>query len=155
MTTPDHSGKQRFLSTLPPTIRGACFNLFLYPARKGVTDPADIVIEVLHTLERRLRTSEGDSLENARLMVAAVRDDLEGAEECARAAIAHDARPLEERLAEKEHGKREGVNRWMQGQLPTEKQVKYLNFLGYKGPIPSSMAAAGELIESHQKGHAR
>src|ERR1700738_5237342 len=127
----DQTPKARFLAILPPTIRGAAISLFLAEARAGVTDPADIVMNVLDALSKRIQAAEPGS--PSILMLAAIRANLELAEGCAQAALEHDARPREEVLAEREHGRREGVTRWMEEQRPSAKQLAYIEGIGHQG----------------------
>jgi len=60
--------------------------------------------------------------------------------------------PLLERQRIKAERSETAIERWMAEQPPTEKQLRYLHNLGYRGPTPANRLEASKLIDGFMKG---
>ena len=130
-----------FLNHFEPRQRSHVANLFLFSVRRGETEPHRIVSHVRHDVlaqtVRWKRTHEGFA-RNERI-VTVIDTHFDEAVDFARWAL------WWESLHEQDK-RRIKAERWMAQQPATEKQTKYLRWLGYDGEIQSKLQAS-ELID--------
>jgi hypothetical protein len=155
MTTPtptlDTEARDTFAAHFPPNKRGTIANLFLHLIRAGVTDPRQVVTDVLGELYRRLENAAPwateQYLDDASAVATIIQEHRDEAVAFAKYYVDYEALPDVERQAMKTQRSEEHRAVWMAGQPPTAKQLGYLQKLGYAGPAPTSKQDASAQID--------
>lgn len=135
-----------FLSHFPPDQRATANNLLLEAVRAGCNDPHQVVG---YALEKAARRSWSEAAHTLRLLSEL---DFEALLSGARWALWWESLPLLERQRIKAERSEPAIERWMAHQPPTEKQLRYLHNLGYRGPTPANRLEASRLIDELLKG---
>lgn len=128
--------RDRFLSHFPPERRGYAGNLLLFPVRRGCTDPHQVVGYALESAHHRPWN------EACLRLLELQEEDPEALLAGARWALWWEGLPLAERLRLRAHR----AEAWRESAPPTERQVRYLRTLGYRGEV-GSRAEASRLID--------
>jgi hypothetical protein len=139
--------REAFLSHFTTEQRSAAMNLVLAAVRAGCSEPNQVVGYVIATAERRLKLGWGAELAQAVLAL-----DREALLAGARWGLWWESLPYAERQRLKQERSTPAIERYMAGQLPTEKQLSYLQSLGYHGPAPANRLEASRLIDEAVKG---
>jgi hypothetical protein len=144
--------RETFLGHFATEQKSAAANLILKAVRAGCDNPHQVVGYVIATAERRLRLGWGAELAQAVLEL-----DRETLLAGARWALWWESLPYAEKQRLKAERSTPAIERYMAEQPPTEKQLSYLQALGYSGPAPANRLEASRLIDEAVKGgrHAR
>jgi hypothetical protein len=132
---------QAFLDQFPQNRKSTVTNKFLFTVRSGVTEPNAVVSA---TRRRCAPQFDGDIIDK-------IDFDEIGARSFANWAVEYEKQPAAERNAQKETKAEQYREEFMKEKPPTERQLAYLQALGYKGEPPLSMKAASDLIERHKR----
>jgi len=135
-----------FLSYFPPEQRSAANNFLLEAVRAGCNEPNQVVGYALETARCRCH------LEAAQTLSLLSHLDPEALVAGARWALWWESLSPEEKRRFREERAEEAIARWMEQNPPTEKQMAYLNRLGYRGPAPANRLEASRLIGELVKG---
>ncbi|GIW31056.1 MAG: hypothetical protein KatS3mg071_1230 [Meiothermus sp.] len=138
--------RQTFLSHFTDSQRSTANNLLLEAVRAGCSEPHQVVGYALETARRRCH------LEAAQTLLLLAELDFEALLAGARWALWWESLPYAERQRLKAERSEPVIERWMAGQPPTEKQLRYLHNLGYRGPTPANRLEASRLIDELVKG---
>lgn len=148
---PQPGPRETFLALFLPTKRGTIANWFLDPIRtQSATTPRQVLTCVLETLCERIDRAYAygadyvANLENALDTINAHETEALG---YAGWAIAWEQMPPDERERIKRRRQQEHQSAWMGERQPSQKQLDYLQRLGYRGPAPTSMLEASEHID--------
>jgi hypothetical protein len=144
--------REAFLGHFSTEQKSAAANLILKAVRAGCDNPHQVVGFVTAEAERRLALGWGDGLARAVLRL-----DREALLAGARWALWWESLPYAERQRLKQERSTPAIERYMAEQPPTEKQLSYLQALGYSGPAPANRLEASRLIDEVMRGgrHAR
>jgi hypothetical protein len=140
-----------FLELFPTPQRSLVVNMFLAPVRRGVSTPPAVVIAVRQDAGRRTAQALqcGDQAQHAKMiaLLEALQAYSDEAQALAAWAIGWEATPPDQReRIKRERG--EGYRqRWMAEHPPTERQLRYLRELGYRGQVASRLDAS-QLIDT-------
>ena len=135
-----------FLSHFPHNQRSSANNFLLEAVRAGCNEPHQVVGYALETARRRCH------LEAAQTLSLLSHLDPEALLAGARWALWWESLSPEEKRRFREERAEEAIARWMANQPPTEKQLRYLASLGYRGPTPANRLEASRLIDELVKG---
>ena len=135
-----------FLSYFPPEQRSAANNFLLEAVRAGCNEPNQVVGYALETARCRCH------LEAAQTLLLLSHLDPEALLAGARWALWWESLSPEEKRRFREGRAEEAIARWMEENPPTEKQLRYLASLGYRGPAPANRLEASRLIDELVKG---
>ena len=135
-----------YLSYFPPEQRSTAANNMLEAVRAGCSEPHQVVG---YALEKATRRSWNEAAHTLRLLSEL---DFEALLAGARWALWWESLPLLERQRIKAERSETAIERWMAEQPPTEKQLRYLHNLGYRGPTPANRLEASKLIDGFMKG---
>jgi len=135
-----------FLSHFPLEQRSTANNFLLQAVRAGCNEPNQVVGYALETARRRRH------LEAAHTLLLLSNLDPEALLAGARWALWWESLSPEEKRRFREERAEEAIARWMAEQPPTEKQLRYLTSLGYRGPEPANRLEASRLIDELVKG---
>ena len=135
-----------YLSYFPHNQRATATNFLLEAVRAGCNAPHQVVGYALETACRRYH------LEAAQTLFLLSHLDPEALLAGARWALWWESLPPEEKRRFREGRAEEAIARWMAEQPPTEKQLRYLASLGYRGPTPANRLEASRLIDELVKG---
>ena len=135
-----------FLSHFPLEQRSTANNFLLQAVRAGCNEPNQVVGYALETARRRCH------LEAAQTLSLLSELDPEALLAGVRWALWWESLPLEEKQRLRKKRAEEAIERWMAEQPPTEKQLRYLTSLGYRGPEPANRLEASRLIDELVKG---
>jgi len=135
-----------FLSYFPHNQRSTANNFLLQAVRAGCNEPNQVVGYALETARRRCH------LEAAQTLSLLSHLDPEALLAGARWALWWESLSSEEKRRFREERAEEAIERWMEQNPPTEKQMAYLNRLGYRGPAPANRLEASRLIDELVKG---
>jgi hypothetical protein len=138
--------KLAFLSHFPLEQRSTANNFLLEAVRAGCNEPNQVVGYALETACRRCH------LEAAQTLRLLSHLDPEALLAGARWALWWESLSPEEKRRFREGRAEEAIERWMAEQPPTEKQLRYLASLGYRGPAPANRLEASRLIDELVKG---
>ena len=141
--------KQAFLNHFLPNHRSTVMNQFLEPIRReGITTADAIVAYVsLDAFERsHSRYSRDETLATQRTLIEEIERDGTGAINLAEYCLWWESLSSEEKHKIRAPKNAEYARQYMQGQPPTEKQIKFLRSLGCTEQ-PRDKAHASELIE--------
>ena len=138
--------KLAFLSYFPHNQRATANNFLLEAVRAGCNEPKQVVGYALETARRRCH------LEAAQTLSLLSHLDPEALLAGARWALWWESLSPEEKRRFREERAEEAIERWMEQNPPTEKQMAYLNRLGYRGPEPANRLEASRLIDELVKG---
>ena len=138
--------KLAYLSYFPPEQRSTAANNMLEAVRAGCSEPHQVVG---YALEKATRRSWNEAAQTLRLLSEL---DFEALLAGARWALWWESLPLLERQRIKAERSETAIERWMAEQPPTEKQLRYLHNLGYRGPTPANRLEASKLIDGFMKG---
>ena len=130
-----------FLSYFPPEQRSAANNFLLQAVRAGCNEPNQVVGYALETARCRYH------LEAAQTLLLLSNLDPEALLAGARWALWWESLSPEEKRRFREERAEEAIARWMEENPPTEKQLRYLTSLGYRGPEPANRLEASRLID--------
>jgi hypothetical protein len=144
------------LPHVPARQQGPVKNEFLAPVRAGVFDPAIIVRKALAALQWRLRgqmeyRAAAETLDLRQAITAIIAHPTE-AEAFARACIAYEQLPAEEKARRKEIRGEAARQAYMAMQPATDKQLWKLRALGVVTAPPSKLHAS-QLIDGRKGGH--
>ena len=144
---------RRWLEQFPAPRRSAIANWYHYAVRNSACSPADVVHQVMQTVQRRLQWAR-DPAETAHLhtVLKALQTDRSGALAYAASVIIYEYMPADARQQVKAERATLYLQEAMRGQLVTAKQTAYLRALGYTGPHPEDRAAASALIDRLKRG---
>ncbi len=133
--------RKRFLIYFEPAKRSTIANTFLDPIRdqirKGITDP-DLVITEIY--EKARRNSDKKYISDT------IFNYLHDAFRYVDFLFEWEKLSEHEKAYYKSQQARKAIKLHMAQEAPTEKQINYLKFLGYKGKPPASKAEASDLI---------
>lgn len=151
---PDVVAETSLLDRFPQYQRGPMGNHFYSVVRRGVTDPGEIIREVRIIACRQLGSLylTEDKREVVQTLLDALDNDLPAVHRFIAYVLERENMAPEARHALKEERSREYQRNSMASQPPTDAQLKYLTFLGYKGHFPKNRLEASDLIESHKQG---
>ena len=135
-----------YLSYFPHNQRSTANNFLLEAIRAGCNEPNQVVGYALETARRRRH------LEAAQTLLLLSHLDPEALVAGARWALWWESLSPEEKRRFREERAEEAIARWMAEQPPTEKQLRYLTSLGYRGPEPANRLEASRLIDELVKG---
>jgi len=135
-----------YLSYFPHNQRATATNFLLEAVRAGCNAPHQVVGYALETACRRCH------LEAAQTLFLLSDLDPEALLAGARWALWWESLSPEEKRRFREGRAEEAIARWMAEQPPTEKQLRYLASLGYRGPTPANRLEASRLIDELVKG---
>jgi hypothetical protein len=135
-----------YLSYFPHNQRSTANNFLLEAVRAGCNEPNQVVGYALETARCRCR------LEAAQTLSLLSHLDPEALLAGARWALWWESLSPEEKRRFREERAEEAIARWMAEQPPTEKQLRYLTSLGYRGPAPANRLEASRLIDELVKG---
>ena len=135
-----------FLSHFPLEQRSTANNFLLQAVRAGCNEPNQVVGYALETAYRRRH------LEAAQTLLLLSHLDPEALLAGARWALWWESLSPEEKRRFREGRAEEAIARWMEENPPTEKQLRYLASLGYRGPAPANRLEASRLIDELVKG---
>ncbi|GEM83622.1 hypothetical protein [Meiothermus hypogaeus] len=138
-----------FLSHFPPEQRSTAANNLLEAVRAGCSEPHQVVGYALEKAARRYH------LEAAQTLLLLPELDFEALLAGARWALWWESLPPAEKRRIREERAEPAIERWMAEQPPTEKQLRYLASLGYRGPTPANRHEASRLIDELVKGVSR
>ncbi|GIW28076.1 MAG: hypothetical protein KatS3mg070_1439 [Meiothermus sp.] len=138
--------KLAFLSHFPHNQRSAANNILLEAVRAGCNEPNQVVGYALETACRRCH------LEAAQTLRLLSELDFEALLAGARWALWWESLSPEEKRRFREGRAEEAIERWMEQNPPTDRQLAYLNRLGYRGPTPANRLEASRLIDELVKG---
>ena len=130
-----------FLSHFPHNQRATATNILLEAVRAGCSIPHLVVFYAVETALRRFH------LEAAHTLRLLSHLDPEALLAGARWALWWESLPPEEKQRLRKERAEEAIERWMAEQPPTEKQLRYLASLGYRGPTPTNRLEASRLID--------
>lgn len=131
-----------FLAHFPHNQRATATNVLLSAVRAGCSNPHQVVGYALESARRRYWN------EACLTLVLLAELDPEALEAGARWALWWESLPREEKQRLKSERAGEAVERWMEGQPPTAKQVAYLRKLGHTGEEPANRLEASRLIDT-------
>jgi hypothetical protein len=137
--------RRRFLTLVPDDLGGWLTNIVLGEVRQGAHLPSDVREGAIRTLRARLG-AWGKEDERVRTMLGLLLRHRHAAERFAAWCIDYEELPPEEKQREKAARGEEHRRAWLDGQPPTEKQLRFLRSLGYRGPV-TSKAHASSLID--------
>jgi hypothetical protein len=140
--------RETFLGNFTTEQKSAAMNLVLGAVRAGCDNPHQVVGFVTAEAERRLKLGWGVEVAQALLWL-----DREALLAGARWALWWESLPYAERQRLKLERSTPAIERYMEGQPPTEKQLSYLQSLGYHGLAPATRLEASRLIEAVKGGH--
>lgn len=132
---------QAFLDQFPQNRKSTVTNKFLFTVRAGVEEPNAVV---LATRRRCNAQFDGDIIQK-------IDFDQIGARSFAAWAVEYEKQPYEERQAQKETKAEQYREDFMATKPPSERQLAYLQALGYQGKPPETMKAASDLIEQKKR----
>jgi len=138
--------KPNFGATLPARDKGFLLNLFNLAVRDGETEPNQIIFNVGRRVKKylddpQLSLERAAALDDFRKMLNTME-----AFEYAHYVLGYEYKPYEQKQAIKSE-RAEQIKQKTFGQQPaTDKQVRYLRFLGYTGKVETKEQASG-LIE--------
>jgi hypothetical protein len=135
-----------FLSHFPHNQRATATNFLLQAIRAGCNEPNQVVGYALETACRRCH------LEAAQTLRLLSELDFEALLAGARWALWWESLSPEEKQQLREGRAEEAIERWMEQNPPTDRQLAYLNRLGYRGPTPANRLEASRLIDELVKG---
>jgi len=135
-----------YLSYFPHNQRATANNFLLQAVRAGCNAPHQVVGYALETACRRYH------LEAAQTLFLLSDLDPEALLAGARWALWWESLSPEEKRRFREGRAEEAIARWMEENPPTEKQLRYLASLGYRGPAPANRLEASRLIDELVKG---
>lgn len=138
--------KLAFLSHFPHNQRATATNFLLQAIRAGCNEPNQVVGYALETACRRCH------LEAAQTLRLLSELDFEALLAGARWALWWESLSPEEKRRFREGRAEEAIERWMEQNPPTDRQLAYLNRLGYRGPTPANRLEASRLIDELVKG---
>lgn len=135
----EDSNRNDFLELFDTTRRSLVSNLFLNQCRDFPNATAGmILLKVKQHLEYKIIKNWSAARDKDILRV--VTDNPAKSLRFAQWALGYVAMPAEEREQAKAERGKEHV-------APTQRQIAFLDRLGYSGPLPASMAAAGSAID--------
>lgn len=148
MTLEDFLTPHPFLDRFDPNERSAVSNDFLYTIRRmGPSTPQAVCSAVWkETKATRWR-------ERSKKLLSVLAEDPEGALDYAARQLAWEALPPSDKQAVKSMKQQAGIAAWQMTQAPTEKQLAYLEGLGYTGEVRHRRHAS-ELIDQLVNGEA-
>lgn len=135
-----------YLAYFPPEQRSTAANSLLEAVRAGCSEPHQVVG---YALEKAARRTWNEAAHTLRLLAEL---DPEALLAGARWALWWESLPYAERQRLKAERSEPVIERWMAGQPPTEKQLRYLHNLGYRGPTPANRLEASKLIDGFRGG---
>ncbi|ADD29518.1 hypothetical protein [Meiothermus ruber] len=135
-----------FLSHFPHNQRATATNFLLQAIRAGCNEPNQVVGYALETACRRCH------LEAAQTFLSLFENNPEALLAGARWALWWESLSPEEKQQLREGRAEEAIERWMEQNPPTDRQLAYLNRLGYRGPTPANRLEASRLIDELVKG---
>ncbi|AWR86674.1 hypothetical protein [Meiothermus taiwanensis] len=135
-----------FLSHFPHNQRATATNFLLQAIRAGCNEPNQVVGYALETACRRCH------LEAAQTFLSLFENNPEALLAGARWALWWESLSPEEKQQLREGRAEEAIERWMEQNPPTDRQLAYLNRLGYRGPTPANRLEASRLIDELMKG---
>lgn len=138
--------KLAFLSHFPHNQRATANNLLLEAVRAGCSEPHQVVGYALETARRRYH------LEAAQTLLLLSHLDPEALLAGARWALWWESLPPAEKHRFRAERSEPAIERWMAHQPPTEKQLRYLASLGYRGPTPANRLEASKLLDQFVRG---
>lgn len=138
--------KLAFLSHFPPEQRSTAANNLLEAVRAGRSEPHQVVGYALETAYRRCH------LEAAQTLLLLSNLNPEALLAGARWALWWESLSPEEKRRFREERAEAAIERWMEQAPPTDRQLAYLNRLGYRGPTPANRLEASRLIDELVKG---
>ena len=156
--TPDtRAAAPAFLELIPARLRGSVTNAFLgYGPRNNMTDTGAICAAVYAEFQQKRRRAQNpEDAAKYDAVLSAIGSQIDAALEYAEWAIYYHNMPEAERQERKREQADAAVQKWMAGQKPTNKQIAYLNQLGYIGAIPVDRAEACRLINGLLNGESR
>lgn len=148
--TPDRTSGREHLYRYPVNERGAVGGYFHAAVRAGASTPSEVVAAVQRAVLEVICNPPdlGPRYDRALMIHMELEDDPAGARAFAQECIEWNQMPKEERDRLKAERAVEHAKAHM-AQLPvTEKQVSYLQALGYTGPAPGNRLQASELIDA-------
>ncbi|MCX7802289.1 MAG: hypothetical protein N2313_04625 [Meiothermus ruber] len=138
--------RQTFLSHFTDSQRSTANGFMLEAVRAGCSEPHQVVGFALEKARQR------SDLEAAQTLLLLFHLDPEALLAGARWALWWESLPLLERQRIKAERSETAIERWMAEQPPSEKQLRYLHNLGYRGPTPANRLEASRLIDELVKG---
>ena len=145
--TPILQERGLFLSHFPPEYRSTAANCLLEAVRRGCTTPPEVVDHALSAAYRRIYGSEAFTL-----LLLLAEEDPKALLAGARWALWWESLSPEEKQQLREGRAEEAIERWMEQNPPTDRQLAYLNRLGYRGPTPADRLEASRLIDELVEG---
>lgn len=140
-----------WLEQWPPARRSFISNLFHDAVRDGATTSA-LVVHAVHTvLHQRLRYAtlpRNTTDATLRAVLQSLQTAPDDAYAYAQTVLDWEALPYDERQQRKAERGRHFQQQYMAVQPVTDKQLRYLQSLGYPGDAPASCADASALIDS-------
>jgi hypothetical protein len=145
---------RRWLESLPEHTHNQVAQLTLRGVRTdGASTPLAVVLSLALRIGGRIGGAWGNPVEQSRLtpVADALTTDPLGALAYGAYAIWWEGLPAEERDRLKQERARQYQQEAMATQLPTPKQLAYLDALDYRGPTPTSKAEASALIDQRKR----
>lgn len=131
-----------YLTYFPTEQRSSAVNILLEAVRAGCSEPHQVVG---YALEKAARRTWNEAARRTLRLLSEL--DFEALLAGARWALWWESLPYAERQRLKAERSEPVIERWMAGQPPTEKQLRYLHNLGYRGPTPANRLEASKLID--------
>ncbi|GIW28753.1 MAG: hypothetical protein KatS3mg070_2116 [Meiothermus sp.] len=135
-----------YLAYFPPEQRSTAANSLLEAVRAGCSEPHQAVS---YALEKAARRTWNEAAHTLRLLAEL---DFEALLAGARWALWWESLSPEEKRRFREGRAEEAIERWMEQNPPTDRQLAYLNRLGYRGPTPANRLEASRLIDELVEG---
>jgi len=148
LTVHSFSDARAWLEHFPAARRSGIANWYHYAVRNGATTAAGVVHQVQQTVLRHQQWSS-NATEGAHFqsVLQALQTDRSGALAYAEAVITWERLPYDERQRQKQARGRHFQQQYMAIQPVTDKQLRYLQCLGYVGEMPANRTAASSLID--------
>ena len=138
----DQTLRDRLLTHFPVNRRSTVANWFLEPIRDmNAVTPLLVVTLVIGQLRKRLtsRWCVGEIRADIEQAIETIESHRSEALDCARYYLAYASLPEDERQRVKQRRQAE--------RPPTDRQIAYLQALGYTGAAPATLQAASEAID--------
>lgn len=149
-TLPFAEARETFLALFPAPKRGTIANWFLYPVRsQGATTPRAVLASVVAMLRDRIAREQryGYDLNGADEQLAIILSHESEALDFAAYYLAYAQLPEAERESIKDAQRQQHKDAWMTEHPPSERQLAYLQSLGYAGTPPATMREASVAID--------
>lgn len=144
MNVPEHILRDRaaFLAHFPHNQRATATNVLLSAVRAGCSNVHQVVGYAVESARQRHWN------EACLTLVLLAELDPEALEAGARWALWWEQQPREVKARLKAERAGEAVERWMEGQPPTARQLAFLRKLGHTGEGPANRLEASRLIDT-------